>query len=109
MTESRQIRADNYRVKRAAGFRCEHRTPIDVSDLGVHRPGGSLETEGFRRCDADDQLLACDTPGEDRERETIVLCPIHLEAADKRSVKVRPRQWDEAERLRAEIAKRGGR
>lgn len=99
MTEARQIRADNHAAKRAAGFRCEHRTPIDVSDAGLHRAGGSLETEGWKRCAATDQLLVC-TDSTREDGRPVVLCAHHVEQADGRQVRPRPHQWDEAQRER---------
>lgn len=75
MTEARQIRAENYAAKRASGFSCEE-------------------------CGAHDQLLAVTATDRD---DPFVLCIRHVEAADGRSVKVRPHQWDEAQRTRERL------
>jgi len=77
MTLARQIRAENYRAKRARRFRCA-------------MPG----------CSVRDRILVVEakTSGELTTR-----CEHHL---DKRTHAVRPHQWDEAERLQAEMAKK---
>ena len=92
INEQRAIRAENYAIKRAAGFRCE---------------GG--EVEDGNRCTATDQLLACDLVGAaaSEDCKTLVLCPRHVEEADGRRVKVRPHQWDEAERAQEALRRRG--
>lgn len=93
MTEARQTRADNYRIKREAEFRCEHTRHLQ--DQYGHEVGQE-------RCPSRDQLLVCDLTG----GEPIVLCQAHLDSADGRSVKVRPHQWLEAEELREQLRKR---
>lgn len=75
MTATRQIRAENYTIKHAAKFSCEG-------------------------CSKGDQLLAVDIPSEDRSACFCEPC-----IPDKRTHRIRPGQWDEAERLREQMAK----
>lgn len=74
---TRAERAENYRIKRESGFRCEG-------------------------CGKGDQLLAVDLPAEDR---STTLCEDCI--PDRRTHRVRPGQWNEAE-ARAEAAKAKG-
>jgi hypothetical protein len=97
MTETRQIRTENYAIKRASEFRCE-RVTLPSTENEATEPDFT-----DHRCTHRDQLLACDVLGSGGAH--VVLCPIHLAKADGRSVKVRPGQWDEAEALREELRK----
>lgn len=58
---------------------------------------------GFQcsRCNTGDQVLVV---VEKRSGELTTVCDRHL---DRRIHEVRPHQWDEAERLRAELEKKG--
>lgn len=76
MNDMRQTRVGNYAIKKAAGFRCEV-------------------------CGRTDQLLAVDVPSEDR---SACLCEECI--PDKRTHRPRAGQWDEAARLREQLAKR---
>lgn len=89
MTDARQMRADNYRIKHELGFRCS----------AISKRQG----QDGERCENRDQLLVVEMT----DGLTGVLCPHHLAEADGRSVKVRPHQWDEAEELRERIRKDG--
>lgn len=72
-TDIRQMRAANYRIKKDAEFKCE-------------------------RCGKSDQLLAVDIPAENRSGCFCETC-----ITDRRTHRVRPHQWDEAEQIRQEI------
>lgn len=79
MTEARRIRAGNYAVKRRHAFKCAE-------------------------CGADDRILAVTVRAEPEGSagRYSTRCERCL---DRRAHEVHPRQWDEAERLQAELAK----